>query len=23
VENWHELKEKYGEVWEPGPVDEI
>ena len=23
VENWHELKEKYGEVWEPTPVESI
>lgn len=23
VEFWHELKEKYGEVWEPVPVQEI
>jgi len=23
VENWHELKEQYGEVWEPAPVEAI
>ena len=23
VENWHELKEKYGEVWEPAPVETL